>query len=82
MGRAFALIKPVASVTDSADGRRQYLWMAEGAARQQGRWSSSSHKDTQGLLRVGDGNKVWNQAQPCRDPLTIVKVVDKASHSY
>lgn len=67
---------------DSAHGCRQYLWLAERAARQQGRWNSSSQKDTQGFLRAGDGNQVWNQAQPCRDPLTILKVVDKPSHSH
>lgn len=39
VGRTSASIKPLASIMDSAHGCRQYPWLAEGAARQQGRWN-------------------------------------------
>lgn len=37
VGRAFASIKPVTSVTDSAHGCAQYLWLAEGTAKAAGK---------------------------------------------
>lgn len=78
VGGAFASVKPEASVM--AVPVVAESWQKEQQGK--GRWNSSPHKGTQGLLGAGDGNKVWNQAQPCRDALTIVKVVDKPSHSY